>query len=100
MNSPISNTNIGLRPKRSDRPPKALAPIRMPNRLAAPTMPCCASVRSYSLAISGRATPVRNTTRPSKNLPATESHQIRCCISVSRDGGAVVPSAHSGDSSI
>ena len=38
----ISATNIVLRPKRSDRPPRPTAPTRMPNRLAAPMTPCSA----------------------------------------------------------
>jgi len=53
-----------LRPNRSARPPNALAPIRMPNRLAALTSPCCTEVRLNSLPIRGRATPVINTTNP------------------------------------
>ena len=36
----ISAMNMNLRPKTSARPPSAKAPIRMPSRLAALTMPC------------------------------------------------------------
>ena len=53
-----------------------------------------------SSAISGSATPVMNTTMPSKNLPAVARPQMRHCIAVSGAAGATVPSAHCGVSSM
>ena len=77
-----------------------MAPTRMPNRLAAPTTPCCTGVMLNSFAMSGKAMPVMKTMRPSKNLPAAASHQMRHCMSVIGVFGSVVPSNHTGVSSI
>src|SRR6266545_1906110 len=66
----------------SARPPSAMAPTMMPARGAALTMPFLAGESPKSFTISGRATPVRNTTSPSKNLPAEASSQIRHCMPV------------------
>ena len=68
--------------------------------LAALTMPCCILVILNSSAISGSATPVIKTTRPSKNLPAAASVQIRHCIAVMGVERRDVPSAQTGVSSI
>jgi hypothetical protein len=53
-----------------------------------------------SSAISGKATPVMKTTRPSKNLPAAASVQMRHCMLVMGVDSTGVPSAHSGVSSM
>jgi hypothetical protein len=63
-------------------------------------MPCCAVVSPKSLPISGRATPVMKTTKPSKNLPAVASHQIRHCMAVIGADGTAVPSRQAGTSSM
>ena len=68
----------------------------MPARVAAPTMPLPAGERPNSSTISGRATPVMNTTRPSKNLPAVASVQMRHCIWVIGTLGVGVPSGQAG----
>ena len=77
-----------------------MAPIRMPNRLAAPTTPCWKRSRWNSSAISGIATPVMKTTRPSKNLPAAASIQMRHCMAVIGAQESGVPSDQTGVSSI
>ena len=100
MNSAISTMNMRLRPKWSDRPPSKVAPTRMPSRLAAATMPCSNSPRFQSLLISGKATPVMNTTMPSKNLPAAASAQISHCMRVIGVMETKVPSSQRGVSSI
>jgi hypothetical protein len=41
-----------------------------------------------------------NTTKPSKNLPAAASVQMRFCIAVSSTVGSTVPSGHIGRSSM
>jgi hypothetical protein len=41
-----------------------------------------------------------NTTKPSKNLPAVASHQMRHCIAVIGAIGTGVPSCQTGTSSI
>ena len=96
----ISAMNIGLRPNRSASPPRKSAPIRMPARLAALTRPCCAALMLYSTAISGSATPVMNTTKPSKNFPAAARERMRHCIAVIGVIPTAVPSAQIGRSSI
>ncbi len=96
----ISTMNMRLRPKVSDSPPRAEAPTRMPNRVAAPTIPFCTSLRENSATIRGRATPVMNTTMPSKNFPAEASHQMRHCMRVKGVKGASVPSRQTGLSSM
>ena len=53
-----------------------------------------------SAPMSGRATPVMNTTRPSKNLPAAARLQIRHCMAVMGAAGTTVPSRQMGVSSI
>ena len=72
----------------------------MPNRLAALTMPFSAAPIWNSRAISGRATPVMKTTKPSKNFPAAASAQMRHCIVVIGADVRVVPSDQAGSSSI
>ena len=52
------------------------------------------------LAISGSATPVMKTTRPSKNLPAAASVQMRHCMPVIGVERRAVPSAQIGVSSM
>ncbi len=78
----ISTMNIRLRPKWSDMPPRPMAPTRMPNRLAALIRPFWAAPMPNSREISGSATPVMKTTKPSKNLPAAASDQMRHCMPV------------------
>ena len=92
----ISMMNIRLRPNRSDMPPSPTAPTRMPNRLAALMKPSWAAPISNSRAISGSATPVMKTTKPSKNLPAAASAQIRVCIDVIGTEETAVPSGQIG----
>ena len=53
-----------------------------------------------SRAIRGVATPVMKTTRPSKNLPAAASDQMRHCIAVMGVEATAVPSAQTGLSSM
>ncbi len=53
-----------------------------------------------SCAISGSATPVVNTTTPSKNLPAAASHQMNHCILVMGENDTAVASAQTGVSSM
>jgi hypothetical protein len=53
-----------------------------------------------SSAISGSATPVMNTTKPSKNLPAAARMRMRHCIAVIGVMSTAVPSAQTGCSSI
>ena len=77
-----------------------MAPIMMPARAAALTMPFSSGDRANSLTISGRATPVMNTTSPSKNLPAVASSQMRHCMRVMETDGVGVPSGQRGVSSI
>jgi hypothetical protein len=96
----ISMMNILLRPNVSDIPPRPMAPTRMPARLAALIRPFWAEPISNSREISGSATPVMNTTKPSKNLPAAASVQMRRCIAVNPTVGRTVPSGHIGRSSI
>jgi hypothetical protein len=48
------------------------------------------------LTISGSATPVMNTTSPSKNLPADASSQIRHCMAVIGMKSVGVPSGQAG----
>ena len=50
--------------------------------------------------MSGMATPVMNTTSPSKNLPAAASDQMRHCMAVMGVADTGVPSRHCGVSSI
>ena len=92
--------NLALRPIIIGKAAKSEAPTRIPNRLAALITPCCVFVISNSSAISGIATPVMNTTRPSKNLPAAASVQMRHCIAVIGVDWSAVPSAQIGVSSI
>ena len=86
----ISAMNIRLRPYVSAIPPRAVAPTRMPAREAAVTRPLSAAFRWNWIEISGRATPVMNTTMPSKNLPAQASAQIRNCIAVIGAGASSI----------
>jgi hypothetical protein len=72
----------------------------MPNSVAALTRPCSVAVMLNSRAIRGVATPVMKTTRPSKNLPAAASAQIRHCIAVMGVEATAVPSAQTGLSSM
>ncbi|WP_245964723.1 hypothetical protein [Trinickia dinghuensis] len=81
-------------------PPKPTAPTRMPQRLAALMKPFCAAPMPNSREISGNATPVMKTTKPSKNLPAAASDQMRHCIPVIGMEGSRVPSGHIGRSSM
>ena len=81
-------------------PPSVTAPIRMPNSEAAPMTPCSAEPRWNSSENSGSATPVMNTTKPSKNFPAAASDQINHCMPVIGTDGTLVPSGHCGRSSI
>jgi hypothetical protein len=97
---PISMMNMKRRPNRSASPPSAVAPIRMPKRVAAPTTPCCTASSPNSSAISRNATPVMKTTRPSKNLPAAASHQMRHCMAVIGETATSVPSRQMGASSM
>ena len=96
----ISAMNMRLRPYASAKPPRAVAPTRMPAREAAVTRPLSAAVRWNWIEISGRATPVMNTTMPSKNLPAQASAQIRNCMAVIGVDGNAVPSGQLGRSSM
>ena len=96
----ISMMNIRLRPNWSDMPPSSTAPIRMPSRLAALMKPSSAGPISNSRAISGSATPVMKTTKPSKNLPTAASDQMRHCIVVIGADGSGVPSGQIGRSSM
>src|ERR1700761_7071422 len=50
--------------------------------------------------MSGRATPVMKTTKPSKNLPAAASIQMSLCIWVMGVEGRAVPSGQTGSSSM
>ena len=59
-------------------------------------MPLSAAFRWNWIEISGRATPVMNTTMPSKNLPAQASAQIRNCMAVIGIDFNAVPSGHGG----
>jgi hypothetical protein len=68
----------------------------MPASGAAPTMPFSIGDRPNSLTISGRATPVMKTTRPSKNLPAVARVQMRHCMRVIGTLGVGVPSGQAG----
>ena len=63
-------------------------------------MPFSAAFRWNWIEISGRATPVMNTTMPSKNLPAQASAQIRNCMAVIGIDFNAVPSGHWGSSSM
>jgi len=72
----------------------------MPSRLTALTIPFSVEPISNSRAISGRATPVMNTTKPSKNFPAAARVQMRRCIPVIGTLGSAVPSGQIGRSSI
>ena len=92
----ISTMNMRLRPNLSDRPPRTTAPIRMPNRLAALMKPSWAGPMPNLRAISGSATPVMNTTKPSKNFPTAASDHISHCIDVIGTDGREVPSGHIG----
>ena len=96
----ISTTNIRLRPKTSERPPSVTAPIRMPKRVAAPTIPPWPASRWNWRAISGNAMPVMNTTSPSKNFPAAASDQISHCMPAIGVDAIGVPSGHVGRISI
>jgi hypothetical protein len=53
-----------------------------------------------SLAMSGSATPVMNTTTPSKNLPAAARPQMNHCIWVMGEKWTGVASAQTGVSSM
>ena len=59
-------------------------------------MPFSAGESPKSFTISGRATPVMNTTSPSKNLPAEASTQIRHCMAVIGTKSVGVPSGQAG----
>ena len=72
----------------------------MPKRLAALTMPFSAAPMWNSRTISGSATPVMKTTKPSKNFPAAASDQMRHCMPVIGDDLRVVPSGQTGSSSM
>jgi hypothetical protein len=96
----ISAMNISLRPNRSDIPPRHTAPTKMPIRLAALMKPFCAGPMPNWREISGSATPVIKTTKPSKNFPAAASAQIRHCMPVIGTESTRVPSGHIGRSSI
>src|ERR1700728_4256640 len=91
--------NMDLRPKRSDKLPRPTAPMRIPHKLAALMKPFWAGVISNCRAISGKATPVMKTTKPSKNLPAAASIQMRHCMVVLGLDFSLVPSGHIGSSS-
>jgi hypothetical protein len=95
----ISATNMDLRPKRSDNPPRPAAPTRIPSTLAALMMPWRLELRLNSFEIRGSATPVTKTMKPVKNLPTAASDQMSDCMPVI---GAAdkVPSAHMGSSSM
>ena len=91
---------MDFRPNRSDNPPSPTAPTRMPNSVAELTKPSWLGVIWKPREISGNATPVMNTTTPSKNLPAAASVQMRHCIAVIGVDGSGVPSGQSGRSSM
>src|SRR5438067_1841876 len=66
----------------SAKPPRSVAPMRMPNSEDAATTPFSVAPSANSFPISGKATPVVKTTMPSKNLPAAAKPQISHCILV------------------
>ena len=68
----------------------------IPASAAALTNPLPAGDRPNSVTISGNATPVMNTTSPSKNLPAVASTQMRHCMLVIGTDTVGVPSGQNG----
>ena len=72
----------------------------MPARLAEVTRPASPALSANSRVISGTVTPPMNTTKPSKNLPDAASAQMRHCMPVMGVDFSVVPSDHTGNSSI
>jgi hypothetical protein len=95
-NTAISITNMRRRPQVSASPPSVTAPTMIPASAAALTSPLPAGDRPKSATISGRATPVMNTTSPSKNLPAVASPQMRHCMRVMGTETVGVPSGQNG----
>ena len=78
-----------------------MAPTRMPSEACRSDNAMLAVLpMSNSSAISGMATPVTKTTRPSKNLPEAASVQMRHCMAVIGVDWRAVPSAQTGISSI
>ena len=62
--------------------------------------PFSVAPKANSCAISGSATPVMNTTTPSKNLPAAASPQMSHCMLVIGENDTAVASAQTGVSSM
>jgi hypothetical protein len=70
------------------------------SRLAALMMPFSAGAMWNSGVMSGNATPVIKTTKPSKNLPVAASDHMRHCMLVIGEDLRFVPSAQTGNSSM
>ena len=93
----ISAMNIRLRPKWSDIPPRPDGADQDAEQAGGADEALLGRQPiSNSRAISGSATPVMNTTKPSKNLPAAASAQMRHCIAVIGADFRLVPSGQIG----